>query len=339
MSTGYEAGGYGLVNLDGSLTERSRRAGETARTIAANADLILSASPQPAEVAVVFNPLVPLLGGEQAYGDRRAMHRAVAGYHRMFFERNVPVDFPSARELDAAALARYKLVIVPYPILLTAQMAKALEEYAAAGGRLFVEARPGWQDERGHAEPILPGFGWHEMIGVRETEVLPVKEVEVRWGDRRFPGTSFAERFQRLDPAARVVATFADGQPAAYERTHGKGKALLLGTFADERNQQQPIAMHPLADALIDWAGIARPAMQSSAFVELRRMTGPQADFVFLFNHGAAPAQVALSLPLASAPAAVRELATGEAVSPTGRAFTLESTVPAQSVRVYRLDH
>ena len=27
MSTGYEAGGYGLVNLDGSLTDRSRRAG------------------------------------------------------------------------------------------------------------------------------------------------------------------------------------------------------------------------------------------------------------------------------------------------------------------------
>ena len=89
------------------------------------------------------------------------MHRAVAGYHRMFFERNIPVDIPSARELSAESLRRYKLVIVPYPILLTAQMASALEQYAKAGGRLFVEARPGWQDERGHAEPYVPGFDWH----------------------------------------------------------------------------------------------------------------------------------------------------------------------------------
>lgn len=338
MSTGYEAGGYGLINLDGTLTERSRRAGTTARLIDANAAALLSSRPQPAEVAVVFNPLVPLLGGEQAYGDRRSIHRAVAGYHRMFFERNIPVEFPSARELDAAALARYKLVIVPYPILLTAQMAKALEQYVAGGGRLFVEARPGWQDERGRAEPILPGFGWHEMIGVRETTVLPVKEVEIRWGDRRFPGTGFAEHFERLDPGARVVATYPDGQPAAYEREHGKGRALLLGTFAGERNQLEPIAMHPLADALVDWAEITRPNLRSTAFVELRRMTGPSADFVFLLNHGAAAAEVDLSVPLTAAPSAIRELVTGKTLRPSGAAFVVKATIPGETVRVYRLD-
>lgn len=338
MSTGYEAGGYGLINLDGTPTDRSRRAGATARTLAANAAALLAARPQAAEVAVVFNPLVPLLGGEQAYGDRRSIHRAIAGYHRMFFERNIPVDFPSAREIDAASLARYKLVIVPYPILMTAPMAKALEQYVAGGGRLFVEARPGWQDERGHAEPILPGFGWHEMLGVRETEVRPVKEVEVRWGDRRFPGTSFAERFERLDPGARVVATYPDGEPAAYERAHGKGWALLLGTFAGERNQQDPIAMHPLGDALAEWAGLEKPALTSSAFVELRRMAGPSADFVFLFNHAAAGAEVDLSVPLAAAPSAVRELVTGETLLPSGRTFAVKTTIPGETARVYRLD-
>ena len=338
MSTGYEAGGYGLINLDGTLTDRSRRAGATAKVVAENGAALLSARPQPAEVAVVFNPLVPLLGGEQAYGDRRSMHRAVAGYHRMFFERNVPVDFPSARELDAASLARYRLVIVPYPILLTSQMAKALEQYVDGGGCLFVEARPGWQDERGHAEPILPGFGWHEMLGVRETEVLPVKEVEVRWGDRRFPGTSFAERFERLDPGAVVVATYPDGQPAAYERAHGKGRALLLGTFAGERNQLDPIPMHPLGDALIEWAGVTRPGLKSPAFVELRRMMGPAADFVFLFNHAAEAAEVEASLPLTAPPSAVRELVSGETLRPSGAAFTVKTTLPGQSARVYRLD-
>jgi len=100
MSTGYEAGGYG----SSIWTARSPIAAgvpETPPRDCRQSDLILASRPAPAQVAVVFNPLVPLLGGEQAYGDRRAIHRAVAGYHRMFFERNIDVDVPSARELTA----------------------------------------------------------------------------------------------------------------------------------------------------------------------------------------------------------------------------------------------
>jgi len=287
----------------------------------------------------VFNPLVPLLGGEQAYGDRRSIHRAVAGYHRMFFERNITVDVPSARELSAAGLARYKLVIVPYPLLLTKAMADALAEYARAGGHLFVEARPGWQDERGHAEPILPGFGWHDLFGVRETEVLPVKQARVTWGGGAFNGASFAERFQPLAPDARVVATYEDGSPAAYERRIGAGSALILGTFAGEANQLDPAPMHPLADRLIEWAGVARPALRASAFVELRRMFAGEGELAFLFNHGSQAATVDCTLPLARVARRIRELVTGESRATAGTAFQLATTIPPERARVYRIEY
>ncbi len=339
MSTGYESGGYGLIQLDGTLTDRSRRAGATARLVADNADLLTAATPEPAQVAVVFNPLVPLLGGEQAYGDRRSMHRAIAGYHRMFFERNVRVDFPSARDLRADALRRYTLVILPYPILLSREKATALEEYVHQGGNLFVEARPGWQDERGHAEPILPGFGWHRLFGVRESQVLPVKQVDVRWGERRFTGTSFAEHFERLDENATVVATFEDGTPAAYERRHGRGRAIILGTFVGERNQLEPALMHPLADILIDWAGVTRPAMRSSAFVELRRASAPKGELVVLLNHGTTAAEVDATLPLTAPPARVRELITGASLPTSAASLVVRTTVPGESVRVYRVEY
>jgi beta-galactosidase len=343
MSTGYEAGGYGLINLDGSPTDRSRRAGGTARALDANADLILASRPFPAQVAVVFNPLVPLLGGEQAYGDRRAMHRAVAGYHRMFFERNVAVDFPSAREITAESLRPYALVILPCPILLTEPMAAALERYVRDGGHLFVEARPGWQDERGHASATLPGFGWDRLLGVRETEVLPVTQVAVDWGGRVFGGMSFAEHFEPVDPSARVVARFRDGAPAAFERAAGKGRAIILGTFAGERNAVEPVAMHPLGDLLIEWAGVARPALESSGFVELRRLHAPAGELVLLFNHAAAASRVRLEIPLARPPRAIRELVTGEAGPPgtsgqTGAQFRLDAEIPGQRARVYRID-
>lgn len=339
MSTGYEALGYGLINLDGTLTERSKHAGEMAQKIHANSDLILKAKPQEAEAAVVFNPLVPLLGGEQAYGDRRGMHRAVAGYHRMFFERNIPVDFPSARELDINKLHQYKLVIVPYPLLLTEQMAKTLEQYVADGGHMFVEARAGWQDEQGHGQPIIPGFGWQKMAGVRELQVLPGKAFNVQWGDAKFAGMSFEEQFTQLDPAAKVVAKFEDGSPAAYENKYGKGSIIVLGTFAGEPNFLAPVENHPLLDLLANWAGIARPQMKASSFVELRTMDAPNGKLVLFFNHDSKPAQADYTAELSKPASKISEILTGGTVAPNGKTLKLSTEVPAGSVRVYRVDY
>jgi hypothetical protein len=339
MSTGYESLGYGLIRLDGTLTDRSKAAGETARIIAANQDAILAAKPQAAEVAVVFNPLVPLLGGEQAYGDRHSIHRAVAGYHRMFFERNIPVDFPSARELDPAALSRYKLVIVPYPLLLTQSMADALREYVRRGGHMFVEARPGWVDEQGHAQSVQPGFGWDEMTGVREVQLLPAKTLEIQWGSARFPGMSFEEQLKPIDAAAKPLATFPDRTPAAFEHDYGKGKVILFGSFAGEPNQMSPVANHPLGDILAAWAGIDRPQFTSSSFVELRRMSSPSGELVLLFNHGDKSAHVVCDLALARAAKKTVEITAGGAPAVSGDEFKLDGDISPQSVRVFRIDY
>jgi hypothetical protein len=45
-----------MIQLDGTLTERGKRAGETAKRIEANADLLLNAKPRQALAAVVVNP-------------------------------------------------------------------------------------------------------------------------------------------------------------------------------------------------------------------------------------------------------------------------------------------
>jgi hypothetical protein len=97
--------------------------------------------------------------------------------------------------------------------------------------------------------------------------------------------------------------------------------------------------MHPLADALIEWAGVSRPALTASSFVELRRMVAREGEFLFLFNHGGAEATVALRQPLARAAGSVRELITGATLATPGLTLTFETVLPAESVRVYRVDY
>jgi beta-galactosidase len=338
MSSGYESGGYGLIHLDGELTERSRAAGEAARQIAANADLLLQASPQPAEAAIVVNQLTTLIGGQQHLYNRGAVARSLSGYYRMFAERNIPMDFLNARELATERLKLYKLVVVPYPILMLSNEARALEQYARDGGHLFVEARAGWVDERGYASNVVPGFDWHQMLGVRERSVTPRPETRVRWGGAEFPGAVFEERFTALAGDATPVASFDDGSPAAFERRCGQGSAIILGTFAGQPNDTRPLSQHPLGGLLARWAGLSLPELKTSAPIDLRQLLAPSGRMVFLVNWGGAPAQVELTVRLEKPPRRVREVTTG-ATLPADGLVPLRVEVPAQGVRVYRIDY
>jgi beta-galactosidase len=338
MNAGYESGGYGMIALDGTLTERSRHAGEIARHIEENSDLLLQSHPERAEAAIVFSPLTPLAGGYDEESGRTALHESVAGYHRMFFERNLPVDVLSSRELAQDDLQRYRLVIVPYPLMLTDEEAGILREYVSTGGHLFVEARPGWVDERGHAEPRVPGFGWDEMLGVREEQLIPKKEFAVKWGASQFKAMTFEERFDVEGQAARRLAVTEDGTPIAYENHYQKGSAIILGGFAGQENYQHPVAMHPLAGLLAQWAGMSEPKLRSPVLLELRQMYAPKGRWVFFFNHADKPATVEFARALERPASCIREITTGQSVAHAGTDLNLKVDIPGESVRIYRID-
>jgi beta-galactosidase len=339
MTTGYESGGYGMISLDGSLTDRSRRAGEIAKQIQKNSNLLLASHPERAEAAIVFSPLAPLLGGYDEEGSRTAIHKALAGYHRMFFERNLPLDILSSRELAQDDLQQYKLVIVPYPLMLTRDEASILRDYVFNGGRLFVEARPGWVDERGHAEANVPGFRWDEMLGVREKQLIPAKEFEVRWGAVRFKGMKFQEQFEVEDKSARPLAFSADGSPIAYENHYGKGRAIIFGSFAGQENYERPASMHPLAGILVRWANLSEPNLRAPGRLELRQMYAPgKGRWVFFFNHANRPASVEFVRSLEKPASSIREMVTGQEIASTGSKLDLKAQVPAQTARIYRID-
>lgn len=338
MNAGYESGGYGMINLDGSLTDRSRHAGEIAKAIQQNSDLLLRAHPQPAEVAIIFSPLTPLLGGYDEEGSRTAIHKAVAGYHWMFFERNIPVDVLSSRELAQDNLQRYKLVIVPYPLMMSQEEADSLKSYVSSGGHLFVEARAGWVDERGRAEAEVPGFKWTEMLGVREKQLLPGKEFGVRWGAAQFKATGFREQFEVKNHSPRPVAFAADGSPIAYENRYNAGSAIVFGSFVGEENYQHPVPKHPLALLLSRWAKVSQPRLVAPALVELREMQAPSGRFVFLFNHSDKPVPVEFRRGLEKPAARFQEIVTGQTLPMIGKDLQIRTEVAPQSVRIYRVD-
>ena len=360
MNAGYESGGYGLIDLDGTLTERSKAAGVAAKQVAANADLLTAAHPKPAEVAIVVNQLTNLVGGAGHLYNRGAVARSLTGYYRMFAERNIAVDFINAVELTPAQVKAYKLIVVPYPIMMLGNEAAVLEQYVSEGGHLFTEARTGWVDERGYAQAVVPGFGWDDMLGVREKSSTPKPELQIRWGDQRIDGAILEERFTATKPDVRPLAYFEDGSPAAFERQFGKGSAIVVGTFPGQSNatpeavsQQRanivvgslpasgapkPAGLNPLGGFLLSWAGVSVPALKTSGPVDVQQLVADSGSMVFLINWQPRTAKVDLTVPLGKPPKQVREIITGQTLAVASGAH-ISTEVPAMGVRVFRFDY
>ena len=358
MSTGYESGGFGLIQLDGTLTERARVAGEIARRVGERSSLFLAARPPQSEVAVVYNPLAHFVGGRQrttAYagpqGEVAGIERdSLLGIYRALFPSNVPLDFVHAGHLKAAELRPYKLVVMPYPLMMPAAAAAELREYVREGGSLVLEARAGWNDERGRAADTIPGLGLFEVVGARETDVQTVEKGKaalvaaeglpgLRPGEA-LPGRWYEETLEPALPGAHVVARFGSGAPAAVVSSFGKGKALALGSYVCGGYVTQPGATgRRFFEGLLDWAGVRRPVTVSGDPVEVRLLESGREHLAFVLNHAATSATTAVTFRVSLDGRVVEEISRGESVKVEASAegFAWQGTLPPRDVRVLRI--
>jgi len=307
MSTGYESGGFGMIQLDGTPTERSRAAGGVAKTVSRHEPWLLESRPAPARVAVLYDPLVHFVGGRQrdtAYGGPQGEvagieRDSLLGVHRALFALGTSADYVHAERVTAETLARYAMVYAPYPVMLPSRLGPILRTYVEGGGALVTEARTGWMSERGRAEPVVPGVGLVEVLGCRETDVqtAPGGRTTLAWSDGHYApldqgaaiaGRWFEETLEPTGPSSRVVARFADGRAAAVASTFGRGKTLTLGTFVSAAYQARPdSATAHFFEALLRWGGVPPEPLADSPDIEVRTLERGNERMLAVFNHAA----------------------------------------------------
>lgn len=362
MSSGYESGGYGLVELDGRTTERAVAAGKVAAAITRQMDLFLKSRPPEARIAILYNPLAHLVGGQQSFTGEgltvgtNSLSESLQGVYRAFTERNLAVDFLHVSDLAPERLARYRLLVVPYPVQMARAHLAGLVDYVRSGGTLVAEARCGWIDERGFSSPVIPGGGLDEVLGCRESRLAPLAKtgtMTVSAADEALPllepgdrldSVFFEEGFELAGGPGRVLARLDDGTPAAVAATFGRGRAVIVGSFLG-------LAYHHFKNpangrffaGLADWLKIP-PSLEvetsdPGVFVEGRLLESPDARLLFAFNRGDKPAEAAFRVPLPWPSAAAADLETGEtvAVERQGEKTLLRTPLPAGGVRVFVL--
>ncbi len=357
MSSGYESGGFGLINLDGTITERAKAAGEASRIVDRNQKLFLESRPVQGDVAIVYNPLSYMVGGRrpqyvaQGQGELANIERnAMLGPYRALFSTGVQIDFIHVDQIAKGEASKYKLIYLPYPLMLSAPVAKSLIEYVRGGGHLVAEARPAWNDETGFATDVIPGFGLSEVCACREESVQQTAnnktEMTLAGALAGLPegtvlrGSVYEETLAPTGDRAKVVGRWKSGAPAMIESTFGKGKMLTIGTFFGSAYENAPDeTLDKFFEGLLGWAAIGRPiAVEGPPEVEARVLESGDERIAIIFNHGLAAASPKIRFENMGGRTAI-DLANGKPVQldTVGSAQRLALEMPPESVRIIRL--
>ncbi len=356
MASGYEAGGYGLIGVDGSATERAEAAGEIARVVTRHMPLFAQSRPVPAEVAIVYNPLAQLMGGEQSCGPTSMHSDSLMGYHRALADQGVPVDFIHRRDLESGDLPPLRLIILPHPIMLTREAAEGLRRFVEAGGCVVAEARLAWVNECGFTAGALPGLGLSEVFGAREVWTKTRERVTLTLDTSSHPavanfetgatltGAHFAEALEPLPGhETQILARLDDGSPAMVASQFGAGQTVLIGTFLGMAHRLCPEENHRrLIRNLVHWAGVEPPFTTSQSEraeppLLTHLHTSPEGWLLYLVNRRDREEPITVTIPTDNhGKRQVTDLITDEPmpISQTEQELTIDTTVEGHGVKV-----
>jgi beta-galactosidase len=221
--------------------------------------------------------------------DLRLMDR-IHDHYRPLWEANIACDVVA----PGAELERYRLVVVPSLYMVSADDAERLASYVAGGGHALISFFSAIVD--GADRVHLGGYPgpWHELLGLLVEELWPLaagETVRVRRND----GTHFEADVWSEDvrlQGAEALAVFADGdlagRPAIARNDHGAGTATYLAT------RPARAAMATIIADVAAAAGVRPVVARLPAGVEATRRRKDGREYLFLLNHGAEAARVAM---------------------------------------------
>ena len=291
---GREASTWGLTYLDGEQTPWLNAFAKCGKVLQKNADLIIDAKPQKADVAILYNPENQIFAWAST-GNEKTATDSLLGFHRALYERNFIVDFIHPIEFEKNILKNYKVLIIPFPYIINQKIARKIITWVKNGGVLISESyTAGWNIEKGHHEKVIPGYGLDKIFKVRQSVVEPVadgnikivlnKELPYLKKGSEIIGTIVKETFFNSD--ASVIASFDSGEPAIFISRFGKGKAIQIGSYIGLKYHREKIENNGnLIAGLIESAvKVSRPLITDNKKVRVDVLSNQKENLVIIQN-------------------------------------------------------
>lgn len=270
---------WALVYPDLRLTDYSTAAAEGLRDLRAGCGkLLMEYERQPAEIALLWSYPSMLVAwceskwdspepnerpGCDSYG---TWFRSALNFRRHVDELQLGYDYLAPEQiLSGDALARYRLLMLPFTVAMSPALTDRLENYVAGGGVVLADLRALRTDEHGKPwaapGPLEQLFGVRRLPGDVHYGTTTVKFTAAGAGIDLGGGEVSVNGREGLTPTtARALAVHDDKTPAVLVRPIGKGLAVYLNFCLPAYD---PVTRELVA-RLAARAGVRRPVVVES---------------------------------------------------------------------------
>ena len=325
-------GAFGPFGMDGSVTPRAEMAGRVARWANQHPELWKS-PPVKGNVGLVFVPESELFNYVQQ-GATDYYAQSIRGAYQAFFDSNIQPDFVALDDI-----AQYKLIYLPYPVMLKGETVAKLRKYVEDGGTLVSEGLPAYFGDHGHVGATQPNYGLDEVFGARESYVEFTPDIsdnlQFEIKGRKIYGRYFRQDYEL--EGGRAVGHYANDHIAAVEHDFGKGRTLLIGSFpgAGYYLHHSP-ATKDLFAGFLDYGQVDSRLHSDDNTVQARLHVGEGGKYLWVTNPQREARTVTITLPDSWRGVDAGEDVWGKQPVKIGRGAVLV-TVPARDAAVIAL--
>lgn len=234
---GRQSLGRGLTTIDGKLAASGKAVKEFGSVINKYGNILYRAHPIKAQAAILVDivGLVKTLEQKVEPLTTKFMYESNAGLFKSLFEANIPVDILRMDlNLNLKTLLGYKIIFLPFQIVMRRNVAELLKMYVKHGGCVVADARTATLDELDFAYKKSPGAELDELFGaIRESWVGQKKFYKVKiylnnaFRPLQFEGKYFLENIKPQDSTEVIGRFIEDDKPAVLKNHYGNGTAIL----------------------------------------------------------------------------------------------------------------
>ncbi len=270
-------------------------------------DRIRRGTPPRPKVALYYAEENVFFGNHVGYGtDAR---ESLFGSRAVWNAQRIPVEIVDRRGVEEGILSHFDLVYLPVVWQLPRAVAKALADFAAAGGKVVAEGRPAYVDDDGLLYNAQPGGGLDSLFGCCEDRF---------WMDDTYPvmredGRSFVLPYQRQSYRVLGGTGFLfddEDRPVGVRNSFGEGTTWLIGgapsmAFTTGGSKYHDDGSYPvlprdqkerlltLVGDIAEEAGIRSPfdVAGGDEYVTVRALDTESERLLFLINYSASDSQ------------------------------------------------
>ena len=237
FNRGLQSLGRGLTQVNGELATRGEAVKELGDVFKQYGDVLHNAHLKKPQAAILidYTGLMKTLAQNTERATSKFMYESNAGLFKALYEGGINTDILRMdRGIDLNTLQNYKIVYLPFQIVMRREMADVLKKYVEAGGCVVADAKTASLDELDFTYQVSPGAGLDQLFGAERLDFTGKKDYYPvtmnKSGNNAafdFEGKYYKEKL-RLHEGTKVLGTFTNtNEPAVIENRVGKGRAIL----------------------------------------------------------------------------------------------------------------